>query len=96
MTANTPVQVRRGRKIVEIVSAQVTKGAAVGRYLQEERYDLALCAGDDVTDESMFALEAANLLTIKIGAGPTAANYRLPDPAAFRKFLREAVHAAKT
>ena len=95
MTANTAVQVRRGRKIVEIVSSQVTKGMAVGRYLQEQDAALALCAGDDVTDESMFALEAANLITLKIGPAPTAAKYRLADPAAFRHFLRDAVSAAK-
>ena len=88
MTANTPVQVRQGRKIVEAVSAQVSKGAAVARRMEEEGYALALCAGDDVTDESMFALESDHLLTIRIGGGPTKAKYRLADPAAFRRFLR--------
>ena len=44
MTANTPVQVRQGRKIVEAVSAQVSKGAAVARCMGEEGYALACCA----------------------------------------------------
>ena len=91
MTANTPVQVRHGRKIVEVVSSQVTKGTAVNRGLQNDRYDLVLCAGDDTTDESMFTLEMDNLLTLKVGEGSTAAKYRLPTPEAFRRFLRDAV-----
>lgn len=98
MTANTPVQVRHGQKIVEIVSAQVSKGTAVSRCLQEEKPTLALCAGDDATDESMFALEGDNLIAVKIGAGPTKAQCRLPDPVAFRRFLQEAIsgHPALT
>ena len=91
MTANTPVQVRQGRKIVEIVSAQVTKGSAVAWCMQEEGYALVLCAGDDVTDESMFALESDKLLTVKVGSEPTKAKYRVADPAAMRDFLRAAI-----
>ncbi len=94
MTANTPVQVRQGQKIVEVVSAQVSKGAAVARCMGEEGYSLTLCAGDDVTDESMFALEADNLVTVKIGDGPTKAKYRVKNPAAMRRFLREVATAS--
>ena len=95
MTANTPVQVRHGRKIVEIVSAQVSKGTAVARCLKKASYDLVLCAGDDATDESMFALDADNMLTVKIGEGNTAAKYRVPNPAAFRQFLGRALEPQK-
>ncbi len=94
MTANTPVQVRQGRKIVEAVSAQVSKGAAVGRCMREEGYALALCAGDDVTDESMFALAADDLVTVKVGDLPTRAKYRVKDPSAMRRFLREVATAS--
>ncbi len=95
MTANTPVQVRQGQKIVEVVSAQVSKGAAVrpvhgGREVTRWR-----CArGTDVTDESMFAVEADNLVTVKIGDGATRARYRVKDPSAMRRFLREMMAAA--
>jgi trehalose 6-phosphate synthase/phosphatase len=89
--ANQPVEIRQGRKIIEASSSQISKGAAVRRLLRERSYDLALCAGDDQTDESMFELEAANLLTIKVGSAPSRAIYRLPDPAEFRKFLGDAL-----
>ena len=91
MLGGAPVQVRRGHKIVEVVSAQVSKGAAVRRVVEGGDFDFGLivCAGDDRTDESMFELREKSLLTIKVGAGSTAARYRVPDPAALRRWLRE-------
>ena len=91
LLANEPVEVRQGRMIVEVAAAQVNKGAAVGHLLADEDYDLILCAGDDVTDESMFELDAKNLLTIKVGDAHTSAQVRLADPPALRRFLLEAL-----
>ena len=77
---------------MEIVSTQVSKGIAVSRFLQEEGGNwIALCAGDDTTDESMFALETGHLLTVKVGEGPTRARYRVTDPAALRGLLRDSL-----
>ncbi len=91
LMANEPVKIRQGRKIVEVTAAQISKGAAVRRLLHERDYALVLCAGDDQTDESMFEIEAENLLSIKIGRAASRARYRLRDPAAFRKFLSDAL-----
>ena len=95
MTANAPVQVRHGRKIVEIVSTEVSKGTAASRILDHlpdgESPALVLCAGDDATDESLFTLACDDLLSIKVGGGPTVARYRAADPAAFRRFLMSAL-----
>ncbi|HEX8371461.1 MAG TPA: bifunctional alpha,alpha-trehalose-phosphate synthase (UDP-forming)/trehalose-phosphatase, partial [Chthoniobacterales bacterium] len=90
MMANEPVRIRQGRKIVEITSAEVSKGVAVRRLLQDQPYDFVLCAGDDQTDESMFEIDAPNVVSIKVGSQPSRAQFRVADPAAFRKFLREA------
>jgi trehalose 6-phosphate synthase/phosphatase len=93
ITANAPVQVRHGKKIVEIVSAQVSKAIAVNHFLNglsaDRQPEMVLCAGDDATDESMFSLGLENLLTVKVGAGPTQAKCRAADPAAFRQFLQK-------
>ena len=94
MMANEPVKIRHGRKIVEITAEQVSKGGAVRRLLSEKQYDLMLCAGDDQTDESMFEIEADGFLSIKVGSEPSRARYRVRDPAAFRRFLREALAAS--
>jgi trehalose 6-phosphate synthase/phosphatase len=87
-TANHPIKVRHGKKMVEVTAAENNKGAAVARVLEQNRnYGAILCAGDDLTDESMFELNIPHLLTIKVGRGPTQARFRVSDPAAFRKFL---------
>lgn len=90
LLANDPVEVRFGRKIVEVTAAQINKGAAVLRALQERRYDLIVAAGDDTTDESMFRLDVPNLLSIKVGRGDTMARYRVASPQKLREFLAEA------
>jgi trehalose 6-phosphate synthase/phosphatase len=91
MMANEPVEIRHGRKIIEASAATISKGTAVRRVLQEKRHDLALCAGDDQTDESMFALNVPNLITIKVGSNPSRAQYRIATPAEFREFLQSAL-----
>ena len=89
MVSDTPVLVRHGQKIVEAVASQITKGEAVRQNLGNKEHGLVVCAGDDRTDESMFALEASDrMLTVKIGQGATQAKYRVADPTAFREFLR--------
>ena len=91
MMANEPVKIRQGRKIVEIVSSEVSKGIAIRRLLHEQDYAAVLCAGDDQTDESMFEIDARSFISIKIGPEPSRARFRLRDPAAFRAFLATAI-----
>src|SRR5262249_13712399 len=95
LTANEQIKVRHGKKTVEVSAAQVNKGAAVAWILKESKEDaLILCAGDDQTDESMFTLSMPRLLSVKVGSGVTHAQFRVADPAAFRRFLDEALHSA--
>ena len=90
LTANHPIKVRHGKKMVEVTAPENNKGAAVAHVLeQNDHYELALCAGDDLTDESMFELSLPRLLTVKVGIGSTQARFRISDPAAFRQFLQE-------
>jgi trehalose-6-phosphatase len=56
---------------------------------------MGLCAGDDDTDESMFRIQNPSLLSIKVGDGATAAQYRCPNPRALRQFLSELVTSRK-
>ena len=88
LTANHPIKVRHGKKMIEVTATENNKGAAVTRVLAEnDNYGAILCAGDDLTDESMFELNIPYLLTIKVGAGPTQARFRIKDPVTFRKLL---------
>jgi len=48
---------------------------------------LAICLGDDSSDEEAFAV-LPDAITIKVGArGPTHAKYQLKDPTAVHEFL---------
>lgn len=96
MLANIPVQIHHGKKIVEISSMHVNKGAAVEHFVDQKDYDLALCAGDDQTDESMFRVQHENMISIKVGEGDTHAQYRLDSPEAFRDFLHSMMDACET
>jgi len=92
MLSNEPINVRHGKKIVEVTAAEVNKGAAVLRCLGQQAYDLVLVAGDDATDESMFRLDLRNLVSVRVGeAEDSHAQYSVPNPAAFRRFLQRAV-----
>ncbi|HEX8915139.1 MAG TPA: trehalose-phosphatase, partial [Humisphaera sp.] len=93
VVVNEPVVVRHGRKIVEVVSSQVSKGAAVARAVAEGRYDVVFVAGDDTTDESMFRLDApaGRWVTVKVGDGDTAARHRVATPGELRALLTAAV-----
>jgi trehalose 6-phosphate synthase/phosphatase len=90
LTANHPIKVRHGKKMVEVTAAENNKGAAVARVLDQlGQYELALCAGDDLTDESMFELSRPRMVTVKVGSGTSQARFRVSDPATFRHFLGE-------
>lgn len=78
-TASLPVSVHHGQKIIEIASQLVNKGVAIERMLSQWQPDIALAAGDDLTDESMFAIQEpsnTSFHTVKIGNGDTRANQR--------------------
>lgn len=87
MVANLPVEIHHGKKIVEVSSIHVNKGAALDRFLHEKNYDFVLCAGDDQTDEGMFRLERPCLLKVKVGEEDTHADYRIGSPQHFRHLV---------
>ena len=81
--AGTELAVLRGSKVVEVRYAWANKGELMG-YLQSRIGPAAflLVAGDDATDEDMFARVPPDAFTIHVGAGRTAARYRVAEPAA--------------
>lgn len=84
----------RGKCIRELRPVDCHKGAAIARFMELSPFAgrTPWYFGDDTTDEDGFAeVNARNGVSIKIGEGETAARYRLPDPAAVRAFLRDAL-----
>jgi trehalose 6-phosphate phosphatase len=84
-------QVLAGKKVLEILPAGVSKGAAIQQILLLSGFSgvFPVYLGDDITDESAFCILQGQGLTIKVGhpGAETAASYYLPDTKAVRHFL---------
>ena len=67
-------------KGIEVSRGTINKGKSVIDILSDKKYDFILCAGDDITDESMFASLSKEAFSIKIGRKKTKANYFVDSP----------------
>ena len=67
-------------KGIEVSRGTINKGKSVIDILSEKKYDFILCAGDDITDETMFASLSSEAFSIKIGRKKTKANYFVDSP----------------
>jgi trehalose 6-phosphate synthase/phosphatase len=95
MLAQTELRAIRGRKNVEVKPTWANKGVLVERLL-------ALCAdasfrfaaGDDRTDEDVFAALDPEAWTVHVGFDDTRARFRVPDVAAVLLLLNKFAGAA--
>lgn len=82
-----PVQVIRGKKVIEVKSMHANKGSFINYWLAnlspQNRPDLIVALGDDTTDEDMFhALQEQKdypSFCVKVGKGVTQAKYYIQD-----------------
>jgi trehalose 6-phosphate synthase/phosphatase len=81
LTANTPVHVIDGNKVLEVRLTGVDKGITALKLLNYFNPDFTICIGDDTTDEDMFKALEKHAYTIKIGNDATAAKYNIPTQA---------------
>ena len=80
-----------GKSVVEMKPAGKDKGLAVLEFLEEPPFAgrTPVFVGDDETDEYGFhVVNRVGGYSIKVGAGVTAARWRLPDVEAVRQWLR--------
>jgi trehalose 6-phosphate phosphatase len=80
-----------GKRVVELKPTGKDKGVAVLAFMREAPFAgrIPVFIGDDVTDEYGFA--AVNRLrgySIKVGSGPTAARWHLPNVEGVKRWLR--------
>lgn len=98
--ANDPdLQLLRGKAVVEVKSARVSKGQAIEAFMQEAPFAgrEPMFAGDDVTDEAGFeVVQRLGGVGIKVGDGPTCARQRCASPQALRTWLSESLQAQTT
>lgn len=76
-----------GTKVLEVRQRGVHKGLAVARVLGADNPAAVLAAGDDTTDEDLFAALPPQAVSIHVGARATRAHYRVRSPDALRKHL---------
>ena len=84
----------RGKYVMEVVPSVVDKGTAISTFMQLPPFlgRKPIFFGDDVTDEVGFAaVQSAGGCGVKVGAGPSIALHRCPNPAALRTWLEHAV-----
>jgi trehalose 6-phosphate phosphatase len=76
-----------GKKIVELSDSAVDKGAALIELRRQVTPDRVLFMGDDVTDETAFAVLASGDVGIHVGVGPTLAGVTVSDPSSLADLL---------
>lgn len=86
-TANLDVQVLEGKKVVEVRSSGVNKGAAALLVANEMSADFLLAIGDDQTDEDLFRALPAAAVSIRVGAPFSHARFRVNDHRDVRRLL---------
>lgn len=84
---------RYGKDILEFTTRTADKGTAIAVLRERTGASATLFVGDDVTDEDGFAALGADDVGVKVGAGATAAEYRVHDPAAVAELLTALVHS---
>jgi trehalose 6-phosphate phosphatase len=87
---------QHGKMIFEIRPSGRDKGTAIEEFMQEPPFQARtpVFIGDDLTDEDgCHVVNRAGGHSIKVGAGETAARWRLADPAAARDWLDGWVNA---
>jgi trehalose 6-phosphate phosphatase len=93
------VEVQGGKMVVELKPAGCDKGRAIEQFMQERPFAgrVPVFLGDDVTDE--YGFRVVNRLgghSVKVGEGPSAARWRLENPAAARIWLANWLDALQT
>jgi trehalose 6-phosphate phosphatase len=85
-----------GHCVFEVKARRVSKARVLQAFLAESRFAgrLPVYAGDDTTDEDgILEAQAGDGWGVKVGEGPSAARYRLADPAAVGAWLTASARA---
>jgi trehalose 6-phosphate synthase/phosphatase len=96
MLADTELRAVRGQKSVEVRMMRANKGEVLGLLTDVCPHpDFMLAAGDDRTDEDLFAKLTDTAWTIHVGKKSSRARYRLADPRELVGLLRRLADARK-
>ncbi|WP_018178233.1 trehalose-phosphatase [Jongsikchunia kroppenstedtii] len=77
--ARAGVQVTEGKSVIELAVITTDKGQALDILRHQAGAGAAVFFGDDVTDEKAFHRLQGPDVGVKVGAGKTVAEFRIPD-----------------
>jgi trehalose 6-phosphate synthase/phosphatase len=83
------LDVLKGDKVIEVKNNVVNKGKAALSCINKDSYDFVMAIGDDKSDEDMFKALPDGTITIKVGAGISAATYCQKSYFEVRELLKE-------
>lgn len=83
--------VKLGHSVVEMMARRTSKATAIAELRERIGARSVVFAGDDRTDEEVFAILGADDLTVRVGPGETLAAWRLADPDEVLIWLRAMV-----
>ncbi|WP_339791654.1 bifunctional alpha,alpha-trehalose-phosphate synthase (UDP-forming)/trehalose-phosphatase [uncultured Imperialibacter sp.] len=89
ITANMPLNVLEGNKVVEVKNSEINKGRAATLWLEKFPSDFVLAVGDDWTDEDTFKSMPEKAYSIKVGSTYSAAKFNIPSVEDVRKLLKQ-------
>ena len=82
-----PVEILEGDMVLELRPKGVHKGLLAGPFATRPPGHLIIAAGNDRSDEDLFAALDSSGITIVVGTRPSIARYRVPDSESLRAFL---------
>lgn len=85
----SPVRIVPGHKSIEVRAIGIGKGYFVGKELDLSKYDFIFAAGDDLTDEDLFAALPESAIKVKVGPGFSKARYRVQSHFELRRLLEQ-------
>jgi trehalose 6-phosphate synthase/phosphatase len=91
MDGHLSMRVYEDTRTVEIQETAISKARAVSRWLSRRHYDFILAAGDDSSDEDVFAMLPEDCCTVRVGGGHSLARFVVDDADGLRDLLRELV-----
>ncbi|MEO6601538.1 MAG: trehalose-phosphatase, partial [Polyangiaceae bacterium] len=91
--AQAPVSILSGRKVLEMRPQGLDKGSAVRDLGLFASSAVIAAAGDDRTDEDLFATLPEGSISLCAGTLATRAGYRVSGPDQVRRFLRSFIEA---
>lgn len=75
-----PAETTEGKAVLEFAVITTNKGSAIDVLRERDDATTVVYLGDDVTDEKAFARLRDGDVGIKVGPGPSAAQYRVDSP----------------